>query len=142
MASAYKVEHFLDAQEFLYPEVLIELKNGKKRSHWMWFIFPQLLGLGTSSKSVRFGIRDLAHAKTYLDHPTLGKRLVECALLLKEHTSLSARQIFGVPDDMKLHSSLTLFSLVDETSPLFQDLLKQFFSGQLDENTLEMLEKS
>lgn len=139
MNPAYKVEHFVEAQEFLYPEVLIELENGKKRTHWMWFIFPQLLGLGTSSKSVRYGIRDLAHAKEYLNHPVLGKRLMECALLLKEHTDLSANQIFGTPDDLKLHSSLTLFSLIEGADHLFQDLLDQYFSGRPDENTLEML---
>lgn len=139
MSSKYKVEHFVEAQEFLYPEVLIELQNGKKRHHWMWFIFPQALGLGTSSKSVRYGIRDLAHAEAYLSHPVLGKRLLECASLLKQHQGLSANQIFGSPDDMKLHSSLTLFSLVEEADPLFQYLLNQFFSGQQDKNTLEIL---
>lgn len=137
---SYPLEHFPPAQDFLYPQVLRELEQGKKHTHWMWFIFPQLLGLGTSSRAVRYGLRNLEHAKAYLTHPVLGTRLVECSLLLERHPDKSAHEIFGTPDDLKLHSSLTLFTLVSEPDSVFNRLLKQFFSGEMDVNTVEILE--
>lgn len=140
MLNSYKLDHFLPAQEFLYPQVLLELEQGKKRTHWMWFIFPQLLGLGTSSRAVRYSLRNLDHAKAYFEHPLLGKRLLECAGLLELHIGKSAHEIFGTPDYLKLHSSLTLFALASEPNSIFHRLLKQFFGGRLDESTVEMLE--
>lgn len=140
MPLSYKLEHFPPAQEFLYPQILLELEQGKKQTHWMWFIFPQLLGLGTSSRAVRYGLRNINHAKLYLAHPILGVRLVECSSLLELHPNKSANDIFGTPDDLKLHSSLTLFALASEPNSIFNRLLRQFFDGEMDINTVEMLE--
>lgn len=135
MPSLYKLDHFLSAQDFLYPQVLLELKEGKKRTHWMWFVFPQILGLGTSNRSVRYGLRSLEHARAYFEHPVLGVRLLECAGLLELHANKSAYEIFGTPDDLKLHSSITLFALITESDSTFYRLLTQFFDAKLDRNT-------
>lgn len=134
-----KLDHFLAAQESLYPQVLSELEQGKKQTHWMWFVFPQLLGLGTSNKAVHYGLRNLGHAKAYLTHPILGLRLRECAAILTKHPNKSATEIFGTLDALKLQSSLTLFALASEPDSIFHLLLNQFFSGKVDSNTLDML---
>lgn len=135
MSTIYKLDHFLTAQEFLYPQVLAELEQGRKQTHWMWFVFPQLLGLGTSSKAVRYGLRNLDHAKAYLAHPILGLRLRECAAILTKHPNKSATEVFGPIDALKLHSSLTLFALASEPDSIFHLLLNQFFSGEMDSKT-------
>lgn len=135
MSTIYKLDHFLTAQELLYPQVLAELEQGRKQTHWMWFVFPQLLGLGTSSKAVRYGLRNLDHAKAYLAHPVLGLRLRECAAILTKHPNKSATEIFGPIDALKLHSSLTLFALASEPDSIFHLLLNQFFSGEMDSKT-------
>lgn len=136
---SYPLKHFLATQDAFYPQVLLELERGKKQTHWMWFIFPQLLGLGTSSQAVRYAISDLAHAKAYLADPLLGARLKKCATLLEMHPNKTAQQIFGTPDDLKLHSSLTLFALASEKPSVFHRLLDQFFDGKMDVRTLKNL---
>lgn len=130
---------FINAQNPIYPMVLQELAQGKKRTHWMWFIFPQIQGLGRSEMAQRFAIDNLAQAQTYLQHPVLGARLRECAELLLAHPDKSALEIFGKPDNRKLHSSLTLFALVAEQGSVFERLLQQFFAGEQDEKTLQVL---
>lgn len=130
---------FINAQNPIYPMVLQELAQGKKRTHWMWFIFPQIQGLGRSTMAQRFAIDNLAQAQAYLQHPVLGARLRECAELLLAHPDKSAFEIFGKPDNRKLHSSLTLFALVAEQGSVFERLLQQFFAGEQDERTLQVL---
>ena len=130
---------FLNAQEGVYPQALRELRNGSKESHWMWYIFPQLRGLGTSGKAVRFGIASLDEARAYLGHPVLGPRLLECCAALLEVDGLSALEILGPPDDMKLRSSATLFSLVSPAGSRFHALLDKFFGGCPDPATLELV---
>src|SRR5919205_965409 len=104
------LDRFVTAQSPVYAEVLAELRSGRKSSHWMWFVFPQLRGLGSSPTAVRFGIASIDEARAYLGHDLLGRRLRECARLVAAIDGRSARQIFGSPDDMKLRSSMTLFS--------------------------------
>ena len=130
---------FIQAQNPIYPMVLQELAQGKKRTHWMWFIFPQIQGLGSSAMAQRFAIDNLAQAQAYIQHPVLGARLRECAELLLAHPNKSAFEIFGKPDNRKLHSSLTLFALVTEEGSVFERLLQQFFAGEQDEKTLQVL---
>ena len=134
-------DDFVHAQNTVYPSVIKELSQGRKRTHWMWFIFPQLRGLGYSSMAQRFAIQNLTQAQEYLQHQVLGKRLLECAELLLKHSDKSALQIFGSPDHLKLHSSLTLFALAAGKNSVFEQLLQQFFSGKYDSNTLALLEQ-
>ena len=134
--------HFVEAQASVYHRVVAELTAGRKQSHWMWFIFPQLAGLGSSAMSQRFAIRDLDHARSYLDDPVLGRRLVECVWLMLAHHDRSALEILGSPDDKKLRSCLTLFG---EAAPreadksLFAEALGRFYDGQGDPRTLAAL---
>ncbi len=137
----FNLNRFLTAQETIYPQVLKELKNGRKRSHWMWFIFPQIEGLGKSSTSVFYSIKDKEEAKAYLNHPILGQRLLECTNIILSIEKLSASQIFGFPDDMKLKSSMTLFSSVSTTNSVFEQVLEKFFQGNRDEKTDHLLAK-
>lgn len=130
---------FIQAQNSIYPLVLQELAQGKKRTHWMWFIFPQIIGLGHSEMAQRFAIGSLSQAREYLEHEILGARLIECAELLLQHPDKSALEIFGQPDNLKLHSSLTLFALAAEQNSVFKLLLQQFFSGEFDRATLDIL---
>jgi uncharacterized protein (DUF1810 family) len=125
-----------------YPIALAEIKNGRKRSHWMWYIFPQITGLGFSSTSQFYAIKDIDEANAYLKHPVLGYRLVEITTALLELPTNDARQIFGFPDDMKLRSSVTLFLQIKNASPVFQKVLNKFFNGQPDEQTLQILKES
>ena len=136
---SHDLGRFLDAQEGVYPQALGELRNGSKKSHWMWYIFPQLRSLGTSEKAVRFGIASLEEARAYLEHPVLGPRLLECCTALLEVDGLSALEILGPPDDMKLRSSATLFSLVSPAGSPFHALLDKFFGGCPDPATLELV---
>ena len=129
----------LFAQAPVYAQALGELRAGQKQSHWMWFVFPQLIGLGESAMSRQYGIHSLAEASSYLAHPVLGARYRECCQALMNVRGKSARDIFGSPDDMKFQSSLTLFA---ETAPdeiLFFNLLEKYFDGEADEATLEKL---
>src|SRR5699024_6041960 len=126
MHESSDLARFVNAQAADYARALGELRAGRKRSHWMWYIFPQFAGLGRSEYSRRYAIRSRAEAVAYLAHPVLGARLRECALALLEHPELSAREILGEPDDMKLRSSATLFAEVDGEG-IFTRLLERFF---------------
>lgn len=139
MIEVHELEKFAQAQNPVYALVLQELSAGKKRTHWMWFIFPQIAGLGYSQMAQRFAIQSLSQARAYLQDEILGARLIECAELLLEHSDKSALEIFGQPDNLKLHSSLTLFALAAEQNSVFTQLLQQFFSGESDQATLDIL---
>jgi uncharacterized protein (DUF1810 family) len=131
-------DHFVAAQDPIYDRVQQELRNGRKRSHWMWFIFPQLAGLGTSFTAERFGLRDLEHAQAYARHRLLGERLRECVSLVNAIERSTPRQIFGYPDDLKFRSCLTLFSVATEEE-LFRTGLDKFYRSELDPLTIETL---
>lgn len=133
------LQRFLDAQLNTYSDALSEIRNGKKQSHWMWFIFPQVQGLGNSEYARRYAIKDLEEATEYLNHSDLRKRLVEISNAMLQVNHNNATTILGKPDDMKLHSSMTLFSLVDGSDPIFEQVLKKFFDGKKDEKTLKIL---
>ncbi|WP_275788129.1 DUF1810 domain-containing protein [Pararhizobium gei] len=139
MNDPFNLQRFVDAQEAIYDIVLAELMDGHKRSHWMWFIFPQIAGLGSSPTAVRYAISTLAEARAYLAHPLLGPRLLRCTQTLNAHTGRTAREIFGSPDDMKLRSSMTLFREVAEDSRPFQTVIDDYFAGQPDDKTLAAL---
>jgi uncharacterized protein (DUF1810 family) len=130
---------FVDAQAPVIPQVRSELSEGLKRTHWMWYIFPQLRGLGNSPTARFYAIESLAEAKAYLDHPILGPRLLECTNLVNAVEGRSAYQIFGSPDDMKFHSSITLFSRADPAQKGFITSLDKYFDGVPDTRTIEML---
>lgn len=130
---------FVTAQEKTYEQALDEIKAGRKASHWMWFIFPQMRGLGLSAMSKRYAISGLEEATAYLGHPLLGSRLVTCAEAMLLHHSYSATEILGSPDDMKLQSSATLFAAVAQPETVFTDLLQRYFDGQRDAKTLQLL---
>ena len=132
-------DDFIQAQNMVYPLVIKELSQGEKRTHWMWFIFPQIVGLGHSEMAQRFAIESLSQAREYLQHKILGARLTECAELLLAHPDKSVLEIFGKPDNLKLHSSLTLFALAAEQDSVFAQLLQQFFLGKSDHATLDIL---
>lgn len=134
------LDRFLAAQEPVHERVLAELKAGKKRSHWMWFVFPQYKGLGHSDMAARYAIQSRAEAKSYLEHPVLGSRLRECCqLLLALDGTCSARSVLGTPDDMKLRSCMTLFDAVPGADAVFEAVLVKFFGGEKDPRTLELL---
>ena len=135
----YDLDRFLDAQADIYPQALEELRAGAKRSHWMWFVFPQLDGLGTSATSRRYAIRSLEEAGAYLRHPVLGARLVECTEAVNALEGLSASRIFGTPDDRKFRSCMTLFELVSGSGSPFDSALAKYFSGERDPRTLELV---
>jgi len=134
-----ELDRFLTAQEHIYPTALDELRAGRKRTHWMWFVFPQLAGLGSSAMAVRFAITSRAEAQAYLAHPVLGARLVECAEALLVHEGRSAESMLGAVDAMKLRSSMTLFAAVGPPGSVFERVLAAFFSGRQDERTVELL---
>jgi len=133
------LRRFLDAQDPIFDQALAELKAGHKRSHWMWFIFPQMRGLGHSAMAQFYGIASRAEVEAYLDHPVLGPRLRSCTRMVNRHTGLTARRIFGQPDDMKFHSSMTLFAAVADDKADFQTALDLFFGGEPDQLTLDLL---
>ena len=139
MIDNYNLNRFLQAQENTYQTALAEIRNGRKRSHWMWFIFPQVAGLGFSETSQFYAIKSIAEATAYLSHPVLGKRLVEISEALLTIDGKSANQIFGSPDDMKLKSSMTLFAAVSDKDSVFQKVLEKYFDGQEDSKTLHLL---
>jgi uncharacterized protein (DUF1810 family) len=139
MADAFNLERFVDAQAPLYDEVRQELKVGRKQSHWMWFIFPQIAGLGQSPMSIRFAIASLDEAKAYLAHPVLGARLRECARLTLDVEGRSARDIFGSIDEMKFRSSMTLFARAAPDEEVFERCLNKYFAGSPDPITLATL---
>jgi uncharacterized protein (DUF1810 family) len=135
----YDLNRFVEAQRSVYETVLGELRSGRKRSHWMWYVFPQLAGLGRSATSRHFAIRNADEAKAYLDHPLLGPRLVECAAAVLEIDGRSAYEIFGSPDDLKLHSCATLFARVSGPGSVFSSVLAKYFGGREDEETVRLL---
>ena len=135
----HDLNRFLAAQEGLYDQALAEIRQGRKQSHWMWFVFPQVKGLGFSATSQHFAIRSAAEARAYLAHPVLGPRLVECAEAALSIEGQTAREIFGSPDDLKLRSSATLFASVSPDGSVFHRLLDKYFDGQPDRRTLELL---
>jgi uncharacterized protein (DUF1810 family) len=135
----FDLNRFLLAQEKVYAEALAELKSGQKRTHWMWFVFPQVRGLGQSPISQQYAIRSLEEARQYLDHPVLGARLLECAqtVLLIEGRTVS--EIFGFPDDLKLRSCMTLFASLAGPGSIFEGVLERYFHGERDALTLIIL---
>ena len=135
-----KLNRFIEAQEQIYTQALTEIKSGKKQSHWMWYIFPQIKGLGHSSTSQFYGINNIVEAKEYLIHPILGARLREISNVLHESDKSDAFEIFGSPDYMKLKSSMTLFAIAtDEENNVFKKVLNKFFNSSYDRRTLELL---
>lgn len=138
----YDLNRFLQAQASNYDQALSEIRGGKKRSHWMWYIFPQFEGLGFSAMSQRYAIKSLEEARVYLSHPVLGQRLIECAQAVLDGEEQSAYDIFGSPDDMKLKSCATLFAQVSPPGSVFEQLLDEFFAGEPDQKTLSLLSLS
>ena len=140
MTSANNLSRFIEAQDGVYEIALGEIKNGRKMSHWMWFIFPQIKGLGYSETARFYAIKSLDEASNYLHHPVLGKRLVEISSELLHLTTNDAAAVFGSVDAMKLKSSMTLFSLVKNSNPVFKKVLDKFFDGMKDHKTIELVE--
>ena len=138
-ADVHNLRRFVEAQGPVFQTVLAELQSGRKRSHWMWFIFPQIRGLGHSSTAQYYAIGSLAEAEAYLKHPVLGPRLVECCQLVNRIESRSATEIFGYPDDLKFRSSLTIFARAAPEERAFADALERYFSGAPDPLTLARL---
>jgi uncharacterized protein (DUF1810 family) len=141
MTDPYGLERFVSAQNQggTYDSAIIELRAGRKRSHWMWFVFPQIAGLGQSPTSRRYAIKSLDEARAYLDHPVLGPRLTDCAGVLAGLQGRSAEEIFGDIDAMKLRSSMTLFAHADPANPVFGDVLDAYFGGVRDPATERLL---
>jgi uncharacterized protein (DUF1810 family) len=139
MEDPHKLERFIAAQDPVYAAVLTELAAGRKRSHWMWFVFPQLAGLGRSDMARQYAIASLDEARAYLAHPVLGARLRECCTLLAGIEARSAHEILGDPDDLKFHSSLTLFAQAAPGEPVFRQCLDKYFAGVADAATLALM---
>ncbi|MTW13964.1 DUF1810 family protein [Pseudoduganella eburnea] len=137
----FGLERFVTAQEGVYQQAVKELSAGRKRSHWMWFIFPQLAGLGYSATAQHYAISGLAEARAYLAHSVLGPRLRECSALVLAVQGATVHGIFGSPDNMKFHSSMTLFAQASPGDALFRDCLDKYFGGVPDQATLDLLDK-
>jgi uncharacterized protein (DUF1810 family) len=135
----YSLNRFVQAQEDDYEQAMSEIRSGRKRSHWMWYIFPQYDGLGFSSTARRYAIKSMAEAKAYLRHPLLGPRLLECAEAAIGVEAQCASEVFGSPDDMKLRSCATLFACVSPAGSVFERLLDKYFRGERDDKTLRLL---
>ncbi len=133
------LSRFLKAQEYDYEQALKEVRAGRKRSHWMWYIFPQIQGLGVTRTSEFYAIRDLDEAKAYLADPVLGTRLKEISSALLDLDGLSASEIFGYPDDLKLRSCMTLFCLADLSCDIFEKVLNKYYDGEADDRTVRIL---
>lgn len=136
-----QLQRFLDAQAGQYDSVLRELRSGRKASHWMWYIFPQLAGLGSSAMAERYAIASLDEAAAYLAHPVLGQRLIDCTRIVVNVETESAEEIFPYPDDLKFRSSITLFSRVTGASDVFVKALGKYYRGRPDPLTLELLQR-
>lgn len=139
-SDSFDLSRFVQAQQGVYTQALSELQRGRKASHWMWFIFPQIKGLGSSPMAERYAIKNQDEARAYLKHSILGARLSECCEALLHHHDLTASQIFGYPDDMKLRSSMTLFALVAGDDSVFKRVLDRYFDGQPDGKTLDLVD--
>jgi uncharacterized protein (DUF1810 family) len=137
---AFGLSRFISAQDSVYDRVLEELKSGWKRSHWMWYIFPQVDGLGYSATTKHYAIKSMEEARAYLNHPVLGSRLLECADAVLAIEGRSASGILGYPDDLKLQSSMTLFASVAGPDSVFVRVLDKYFQGEKDVKTLQLLE--
>jgi uncharacterized protein (DUF1810 family) len=133
------LQRFVDAQAGTYEQAVGELRQGRKTSHWMWWVFPQVAGLGMSSISQQYAVRDLAEATAYVHHDVLGPRLLECCRALLDLDGLSAEQVLGTIDAIKLRSSMTLFAHADPSEPVFREVLERFYDGQEDERTVTLL---
>jgi uncharacterized protein (DUF1810 family) len=134
-----ELDRFVEAQDSVYARVCSELRQGQKRSHWMWFVFPQIQGLGRSAMAERFAISSIEEARAYLEHPVLGPRLRECTELVCAVTDRTIHDIFGSPDEMKFRSCMTLFARVAEERSVFERALKQYFNGEPDALTLGLI---
>ena len=139
MDHPYDLQRFVSAQNPVYEQVRAELRGGRKESHWIWYIFPQLRGLGHSQTAAAFGIASREEAEAYLRHPVLGERLRECTRLVTLVEGRSISQIFGYPDELKFRSSMTLFSSVTPDNQIFKNALQKYFAGEPDHLTLERL---
>ncbi len=141
MTDRWNLDRFVTAQDAggTYPRAVAELRAGQKTSHWMWFVFPQIAGLGSSAMSRRYALTSLQEAAAYLDHPVLGPRLLECATLLTDATGRSALDVFGAVDAQKLQSSMTLFARASAGEPVFAAVLDRYFGGTEDQATVERL---
>jgi uncharacterized protein (DUF1810 family) len=135
----YNLQRFVDAQNALFEQVCAELREGRKQGHWMWFIFPQLQGLGNSEMAVHFAITGRQEAEMYLKHPLLGRRIRECTRLVNLIEGRSITQIFGYPDDLKFRSSMTLFAAATSENKIFNHALQKYFSGEPDRLTIGRL---
>ena len=135
----YQLNRFIEAQERDYPQAVSEIRRGQKRTHWMWYIFPQFDGLGFSATSRHYSIKSVAEATAYLNHPVLGPRLLECVAAALSVDNRSAYEVFGSPDDMKLRSCATLFAYVSPAGSVFERLLEKYFQGERDSKTLTLL---
>ena len=140
MTDPFDLKRFVRAQDPVYRDIQGELTRGRKQSHWMWFVFPQVAGLGFSAMSQRYAIASRAEAKAYLAHPILGPRLIECTRLVLAVEGRTINAILGAPDDAKFRSSMTLFDAVSD-QPVFDEALARYFSGERDGATLEILSK-
>ncbi|AYD02052.1 DUF1810 domain-containing protein [Neorhizobium sp. NCHU2750] len=138
-SEVFDLTRFVEAQAEIYNQVIAELRDGEKRSHWMWYIFPQFTGLGASAMSQRFAINSRAEAVAYLEHPLLGWRLGECTAAMLSHEGRKPGEILGSPDDMKFKSSMTLFHMVSEKGSPFERALHVFYKGEHDERTVALL---
>lgn len=136
---SFELRRFVDAQDTVWATVTAELRAGLKRTHWIWFVFPQLRGLGHSATAHRYGIASSAEAQAYATHPVLGPRLSECSHLLLRHANRPAREILGHPDDLKVRSSMTLFAHTGDADAVFGEVLTAFYDGQGDPSTLALL---
>ncbi len=139
MPDRFNLQRFVSAQDLVYSHVVAELRGGRKYTHWMWFVFPQIAGLGRSAMAQDYAIASLEEAKAYLEHPLLGGRIRECTRLVLDVEGRSAREIFGQPDDLKFHSSMTLFAHAAPDEPIFRKALKKFFYGKDDFATIDRL---
>jgi uncharacterized protein (DUF1810 family) len=139
VAASLDLHRFVKAQNQVLAQVHLELRTGGKRTHWMWFVFPQLAGLGSSVTARRYALASLDEAAAYLAHPVLGPRLIECTALVIAIEGRSAHQIFGYPDDLKFHSSMTLFALAEPAERVFSDALRKYFGGARDRLTEDAL---
>lgn len=139
MSDPFNLQRFVDAREPVYPRVVAELRVGRKQSHWMWFIFPQIEGLGFSAMAQKYAIVSRAEAEAYLAHPVLGKRLRECAQLVNAASGTNITAIMGSPDDMKLRSSMTLFARTGDDNAAFRAVLDKYYGGEEDPATIARL---
>ena len=139
VADPYELTRFVQAQERDYEQAMSEIRSGQKRSHWMWYIFPQFDGLGSSATARHYAIKSLAEAEAYLRHGVLGPRLLESARAAVALEARSASEVFGSPDDMKLRSSATLFASVSPAGSVFEQLIDKYFGGERDEKTIRLL---